>query len=242
MGAINQDNGTLTFTVKKTYLYVALALIVGLGGGFGLGKVFFGSPAADQASPPATSPRPAASAPAPQPAPIVQVSIEGRPYQGPDDARVTIVEFSDYQCPFCSRHFRDTVPQLLSQYQGEIKYVVLNFPLSNIHPMAQKAAEAAECALDQGEFWEFHDTLFENQSALDTASLKKYAADLGLDTGSFNTCLDSGDKAQQVRSDLQAGQAAGVRGTPTFFINGQRLVGAVPLNRFQTLIDGELGS
>ncbi len=243
MGTNGTERDTVTFTIKRTYLYVALALVIGFGGGFGVARAFLTSDSTPvQETAPALTRQPsavAAPAPTPQPA-VVQVSTEGRPYQGPEDAPVTMVEFTDYQCPFCSRHFRETMPQLVSQYGDEVKYVVLNFPLSNIHPFAQKAAEAAECAYDQGEFWQYHDLLFENQSALDTTSLKKYAVGLGLDVDSFNTCLDSGEKAQQVQSDLQAGQTAGVRGTPTFFINGQRLVGALPLNRFQTVIDGEL--
>ena len=128
---------------------------------------------------------------------LVQISVAGRPFSGPEDAPVTLVEFSDYQCPFCARHFRQTLPQLLSNYGNQVKYVIFNYPISTIHPLAQKASEAAECAYDQDKFWEYHDLLFNNQQALDTASLKGYATSLGLNTDTFNTCLDSGEKAQQ---------------------------------------------
>ena len=162
----NQNRDTFTFTVKRSYLYVVLALAVGFGGGFGLAKVFLDSETApealtqaseptdlqEEAAAPASTPTPA-STPAPTPLPeIVQVSIEGRPYIGPEDAKVTIAEFTDYQCPFCARHFRQTIPELLSQYGDSVRYVVLNFPTTTIHPFAQKAAEAAECAYAQGEF------------------------------------------------------------------------------------------
>lgn len=173
----------------------------------------------------------------PQQGSIVQIPVEGRPFQGPEDAVVTLVEFTDYHCSFCGRYFRETSPQLLSQNEGKIKYVVLNFPLSSIHPHAWKAAE---CVYDQGKFWEYHDLLFENQSALGVASLKGYAADLGLDTEVFNVCLDSGAKTEQVQNDIQVGQKAGVTGTPTFSINGRLLVGAKLLNIFQAQIDAAL--
>jgi len=117
--------------------------------------------------------------------------------------------------------------------------VYRHFPLS-IHENAQKAAESSECAREQQKFWEYHDTLFENQQALDAASLKKYAADLKLDTKKFNDCLDSGKYEQQIQLDIQEGIAAGVSGTPTFFINGFPLVGAQPFSAFKQVIEQEL--
>ena len=116
----------------------------------------------------------------------------------------------------------------------------MNFPISNIHPFAQQAAEAAECTHDQGEFWAFHDLSFQNQAALDVVSLKSYAKRLGLEAESFNTCLDSGAKADLVLADFEDGVSYGVTGTPAFFINGQILVGAYPFDQFQTLIDDAL--
>ncbi len=118
--------------------------------------------------------------------------------------------------------------------------MVRDFPLSTIHPFAQKASEATECADDQGKFWEYHDLLFANPSALDVDSLKGYAGQLGLDTGTFNECLDSGEYEQEVLQDMQDGRASGVTGTPAFFINGQLLSGAQPFSVFQQVIDAAL--
>ena len=118
--------------------------------------------------------------------------------------------------------------------------MIFNFPISRIHPFAHEAGEAAECARDQGKFWEYHDLLFQNQRGLDLESLKLYADNIGLDADVFSTCLDSDAKAQLVLDDVQTGQSYGVRATPTFFINGRILVGALPFSSFQTLIDAEL--
>lgn len=172
----------------------------------------------------------------------VQVPIAGRPYSGPDDAAVTLVEFTDYQCPFCARYFRQTLPSILSEYGDRIKYVVFNYPIPSLHPFAHKAAEAAECAYDQGKFWEYHDLLFNNQQSLGSESLKQYALDLELDTGTFDSCLDSAAKAEQVLADFQIGQDLGITGTPTFFINGTRMVGAQPFSSFQAAIEVALGN
>jgi protein-disulfide isomerase len=173
------------------------------------------------------------------PAPRVEVAATG-PTRGPPDAKVTIVEFSDFQCPYCGAAF-GTVEQLMQQYAGKVKLVFRQFPLP-IHPQAEKAAEASLCAADQKKFWEFHDLLFRNQKKLDASDLKTYAASAGLDGPKFAQCLDSGDKKKQVELDLEAGQAAGVNGTPAFFINGVFLNGALPIEEFKKVIDPELAS
>jgi protein-disulfide isomerase len=173
------------------------------------------------------------------PAPRVEVAATG-PTRGPPDAKVTIVEFSDFQCPYCGAAF-GTVEQLMQQYAGKVKLVFRQFPLP-IHPQAEKAAEASLCAADQKKFWEFHDLLFRNQKKLDASDLKTYAASAGLDGPKFAQCLDSGDKKKQVDLDLEAGQAAGVNGTPAFFINGVFLNGALPIEEFKKVIDPELAS
>ena len=240
------SNDTLTFTIKKIHLYVVLVLVLGFGGGLGAGKLLLNSssvpgPLLEEGVSQQRQAFSATTPVTPQQPTIVEIDTVGRPFLGPEDAPITLVEFTDYECPFCGRHFRDTAPRILSQYDGRIKYVVLNFPLSTIHPGAQKAAEAAECAHDQGKFWEYHDMLFRNQAALDGASLNRYAADIGLDTVAFSTCLDSGAKRQQVLSDFQLGQSVGVSGTPMFFVNGQPLLGARPFSSFQRMIDAALG-
>jgi protein-disulfide isomerase len=170
----------------------------------------------------------------------MQVGTEGRPFFGPLDAPVTIVEFTDYQCSFCARHNRETKGQLLRQYEGKLRYVVRNFPLHSIHPLAQKAAEAAECAFDQGRFWEYSNLLYDRASEFATEQLTAYAAELGLDTGRFAGCLDSGEKAQVVQKDVGEGRTYGVRSTPAFFVNGQLLLGAKPVVEFQSAIDAAL--
>ncbi len=131
--------------------------------------------------------------------------------------------------------------QILETYEGRIKFVIRDFPLNSIHPYAQKASEATECADDQGKFWEYHDVLYANQNALDVDSLKGYAAELGLDTATFNDCLDSGKHQGEVEKDLQDGRSYGVTGTPAFFINGQLVSGAQPFNSFKAVIDAALG-
>jgi protein-disulfide isomerase len=152
-------------------------------------------------------------------------------------AQITIEEYSDFECPFCARAY-PTVNQLKAEYGDKVEFVFKHFPLS-FHPNAQKASEASECARDQGKFWEYHDVLFE-QKTLDIDSLKKHAADMGLDVAKFNSCLDTGAKTAKVQADFTEGQGKGVRGTPTFFINGQSIVGAQPYENFKSIIDGIL--
>jgi len=179
--------------------------------------------------------------PVPTQAPIVEVSEDDDPFEGSADAPVTIIEFSDYECPFCARFNSQTLPALREQYieTGKVKHVFRDFPLG-FHAKAQKAAEAAECAEEQDKYWEMHDKIFENQSAMGVADLKQYAADLGLNSGEFDECLDSGEMAEEVQKDLADGSKYGVSGTPTFFVNGVKLVGAQPFSAFQNLIEAEL--
>jgi protein-disulfide isomerase len=151
------------------------------------------------------------------------------------DGKIIIEEYSDFGCPFCSRVV-PTINELKEKYGDNIEVQFKQFPIVQLHPNAPKAAEASECARDQEKFWEYHDVLFENQQAQDVASLKKYASDLGLDTATFNSCLDNGDKTAKVNADLAEGRAKGITGTPTFFVNGNKLVGAQPIAAFEALI------
>lgn len=164
------------------------------------------------------------------------------PFLGDPAAPVTIVEFSDFECPFCKRFASDTEPKIIENYvkTGKVKFVYRDFPLSAIHASAQKAAEAAECADDHGRFWPYHDRIFENQQNLSEANLKTWAVELGVDANTFNQCLDSGKYKDEVAKDLADGQALGVSGTPTFFINGVRLVGALPYSQFEQVIEAAL--
>ncbi len=165
--------------------------------------------------------------------------------EGSANAPVTIIEYSDFQCPYCGRFETDAYPQIKAQYidTGKAKLIYKEFPLS-IHPNAEKAAEAAECALAQGQaqFWKLHDQMFANQNSLTVDNLKAWAAQLGLNAAQFNTCLDSGQMAAVVQQEEQEGQQAGVQGTPSFLINGKLVVGAQPFSAFQQAIDAALAA
>ena len=167
------------------------------------------------------------------------------PVLGNKNAKVTMIEYSDFQCPFSKSYFQNSFDQLKKEYvdTGKMKIVFQNFPLP-FHINAEKAAEAAECANKQGKFWQYHDLLFTNGQSdgtgLDTASLKSYASQLGLDTQKFNSCLDNGEAVAAVKSDLANAQAVGVQGTPTFLINGVSTVGALPVTSFEQAINAAL--
>lgn len=175
------------------------------------------------------------------PQPNAQVSTDDDAVLGSATAPITIIEFSDYQCPFCGRFYNDAFKKINEQYikTGKAKLVYRDFPLE-FHQFAQKAAEASECAHEQGKFWEYNEKLFENQQSLDIDSLKRYAQDLSLDSGKFNSCLDSGKMANEVKKDANDGAKAGVSGTPTFFVNGVQLVGAQPFEAFEQIITQQL--
>ncbi|HUL79389.1 MAG TPA: thioredoxin domain-containing protein [Vicinamibacteria bacterium] len=168
----------------------------------------------------------------------VPVEVGNAPARGNPKAPVTIVEFSDFQCPFCARA-RPTVARVREAYGDRVRWVFRHFPL-DFHAQAQKAGEAAACAADQGRFWEMHDLLWANGGKLQVADLKAHAATLGLDVAAFDKCLDSGQEAAVVERDAAAGQSFGVSGTPAFFVNGRPLTGAQPFDAFAQVIDDEL--
>ena len=183
----------------------------------------------------------------------IALSIAGDPVKGDPGAALTLVEFSDYQCPFCARHSQSTLPQVDREYvqTGKIRYVFRDFPIERIHPHAFKASEAANCAGEQGKYWEMHDRLFANRKALGSDQLPGYAEAIGLDMSRFRECLDSGRQAEEIRQDLADGQKAGVRGTPTFFLGvanedgstikaTRRIRGAVTFGEFKKAIDSML--
>lgn len=170
--------------------------------------------------------------------PRTKVETGNAPGKGPASASVTIVEFSDFQCPFCGRS-RATVKQILDTYGDKVRYVFRDFPLS-FHKQATKAHEAAHCAGDQDKYWEMNAKLFESQTALDVAQLKGYAKTFELDQKAFDDCLDSGKYTKQVEADVEYGASVGVSGTPAFFVNGVPLTGARPFADFKQIIDDEL--
>jgi len=167
----------------------------------------------------------------------VDVAATG-PALGPADAPVTIVEFADFQCPYCSK-IEPTLTQVRQMYGDEVRLVYRHYPLP-MHNNAERAAQASMCADEQGKFWEMHDGMFANQRALGADQLKATAAGLGLDAEQFNTCLDSGRFAAQVAADAAEGNAAGVSGTPALFVNGRFISGAVPLEQITSIVDDEL--
>ena len=169
----------------------------------------------------------------------VEVSTDGAPIRGAADAPVTVVEFSDFECPFC-KQTHPTLKQLLERYPGKVRLAYRDFPLDSIHPQARRAAEAARCAQDQGKFWEYHDLLFTQSPQLAPEDLRRYAGQVGVDVTKFDSCLAAGTHKAAVQRDLDEGNRLGVTGTPAFFINGRTLTGAQPLEAFTKLIDQEL--
>ncbi|MBI3990227.1 MAG: thioredoxin domain-containing protein [candidate division NC10 bacterium] len=170
--------------------------------------------------------------------PVIQVSADDDPSLGPKEAPVTIIEFSDFQCPYC-RESQAVLKEVMKAYDGKVRLVYRDFPLPS-HHYARKAAEAAQCASEQGQFWPYHDKLFENQPRLDIPDLKRYAKELNLNPTAFEACLESGKYRAEVAKDTQDGEKVGISATPTFFINGRLLTGAQPLPAFQALIDKAL--
>jgi len=174
----------------------------------------------------------------------VDVKVGSAPIKGEKNAPVTIVEYSDFECPFCGRFHETTLPQLVTDYidKGKVQFAYKHFPLS-FHKNSKNASLAAECAKEQGGdkvFYKYHDILYVNQTTQTVENLKKWAADMGLDTAKFDSCLDTQKYATQVDADFNEGQAFGVSGTPAFFINGRLVTGAQPFSAFQTIIDEEL--
>jgi len=169
-----------------------------------------------------------------------RIEVGNAPVLGPKNAPVTIVEWSDFQCPFCGR-VEPTLQQLLDEYKGKIRIAWKNQPLS-FHPNAMPAAEAAMAAHEQGKFWEFHDALFKKQGQLSPALYDEVARKLGLDMDRFHASIEAHKSAAHIQSDMTAGRAVGAEGTPTFFINGKKLVGAQPIDAFKQLIDAELAA
>mgnify|MGYP000664852899 CR=1 FL=1 len=171
-------------------------------------------------------------------APRVVIDSAGAPTKGPAGAAVTMIAFSDFQCPYCVR-VNPTLKALEAKYPGKLRIAFKDFPLG-IHKEARKASEAGQCAAEQGKFWEMHDKMFANQQKLQPDSLKAFAKEVGLDGATFASCLDSGKTAARVAADVAQGAKHGVTGTPTFFINGRFLSGAHSIEKFTEIIDEEL--
>lgn len=169
-----------------------------------------------------------------------KVPVDDDPSIGPANAPITIIEFSDYECPYCRRWHLEVFSRLRQEYPTQVRLVYRDFPLTSIHPNAAPAAEAANCANEQGAYWAFNEKLFSGQYGLSPAAYQRYASELNLDTARFEQCLNSGRYRAEVQADLDYAVNLGVRSTPTFFVNGIPVVGAQPYEVFKQLIDKEL--
>ena len=222
--------------------YVVLGLVLGLGIGWfvwrdlrqaGVGSPADGSAAARTAA--------AAALPGGESGTVFEgVDVSHDPVLGPDDAPVTIVEFSDFECPFCTRFASRTAPLLRRQYGDEIRWIFVNNPLESIHPRAYDLALASECAHAQGKFWEFYDAMFSDRFGTSDGGIATAAQSIGLDEERFDACYREATFAEEVAADLREAQKFYILGTPTFFINGRRLEGAQPPEAFASVIDSIL--
>ena len=230
-----------TVTFKRRHFYAVL-VVFAFATGILVGYLVWGVLAPSQMAA-AQAVAPVAAAPAPTAAPSFtryDIPTEGFPSIGPEDAEIVLVEFSDFQCPYCKRWYDETYKPLMAAYPGQIRLVYRNLPLTSIHSQAQPAAIASLCADEQGAYWPYHDKLFSSELTLGREAYLQYAADLNLDDNAFETCLDSGKFDEFIKEDMDFSLNLGVRSTPTFFVNGVPLVGAQPLSAFKQLIDKEL--
>lgn len=234
-------------TFKRSHFYsvlVVLAFAVGLLLGFVIwgrdaaAPAVAAEPSTQQAAQPSGQVAEVPVTPEPQYT-RYEIPTEGYPSLGPDDAPITIVEFSDFQCPFCRRFHDETYQALLNAYPGQIRFVYRNLPLTSIHPDAMPSAIASLCANDQNAYWDYHGKLFSSET-LTRETFIQYAEDLSLNVDEFSACLDSGKHDEFIEQDMNFALDLGVQSTPTFFINGLAIVGAQPLSAFQQIIDLEL--
>lgn len=237
-----------TVTFKRSHFYSVLTVLA-FAAGVLLGYVVWGMDLTENVAAAAQSPQTAAQAGGPvAEAPVAtsepeyvryDVPSDGFYATGPEDAPITIIEFSDYQCPFCRRWHQEVYQSLLAAYPGKIKLVYRHLPLTSIHPDAFPAAEAAMCAGEQNAYWQYHEKLFASE-LLGTEVYKQYAQELGLDVTTFEACITDHKYQQAIQEDSDFAVNLGVRSTPTFFVNGLAIVGAQPLEVFKQVIDKEL--
>jgi protein-disulfide isomerase len=264
----NENEDAVSFNTNKTQLLAFLIpvfFLIGLGAGYfiwGPGNAELETSSADNEilsrleniediledtllsdDPTAACSAAQADVPPETPEEITRYDIEiydDDPTLGPEDAPITIIEFSDYECPFCRRYNIETFDQIMATYEGQIRYIYKDFPLTSIHPNALSAASAALCAHEQDEFWDYHDKLFLMEMSLSKETYLQYAEDLELDMASFTECLEEGRFEDQVMADFDFAANLGISSTPTFFINGIPVVGAQPFEIFAQLINMEL--
>jgi len=231
------------------YVLIAIAFAAGLLAGYlvwGVQTTQTEPPLQEQTAPQAaadTRPAPQASPNEPAKEPTrYDVPTDDDPFIGPEDAPVTIIEFSDYQCPYCRRWTEQVEKKLLETYGDKLRIVYRDFPLTSMHAEALPAAEAANCAGEQGKYWEYHDALFAMKYGLGQDAYIAYAKDLGLDVDKFTACMNEHRYRDEVLADREYALNLGVQSTPTFFVNGIAIVGAQPFEVFQSIIDQELAA
>ncbi len=222
------------------YALIVIAFAAGLLAGFLIwGAQGQNTPQPQAAAPQAQDANPQA---APDEPTRYDVATDDDPALGPENAPVTIIEFSDYQCPYCRRWAEQVEGELVKTYGDKIRIVYRDFPLTQMHPEALPAAEAANCAGEQGKYWDYHDALFSQKYGLGQDAYLAYAKDLGLDTDQFTACMEEHRYRDEVLADQQYALQLGVQSTPTFFINGIAVVGAQPFEVFKSIIDKELAA
>jgi protein-disulfide isomerase len=238
------DNGSATISAPRRFwrvLVIGVGVFVGVIGVLAalIGVVLFRRQATQVADAPTpaqfSAARDASSVPV-TPEAFARLIASDDPSVGPADARVTIVEFGDFQCPVCLQAF-PIIRELMAIYGDRVRFVYRDFPVFEIHPEAQKAAEAAQCAHAEGKFWAMHDKMFQNAGRLTVDALRGYARAVGLDAARFDACLASGKFARAVAGDAADGRALGVRGTPTWFINGRKVEGVIPRDALVRVIE-----
>jgi len=241
MPLFQREGDLIHMNVMKFYGLAAFVVLVGFGGGVAFASTYLNAQNGTDQQASARNGN-AAELAAGRAESSIQSRLVGdaRHSIGPADAPVTIVEFTDYDCPFCRRYYTDTFPQLMEKYGDRVRYVMRHFPLVSMHPQAAKAAEAAECAGEDGLFWEYHDLIMRGVPSLDLGSLRQYAADIGANMDTYDRCMEEGAKAELVQRDLRDGYMHGVRGTPSFFVNSYTLSGAQSVEMFSQYIDAAL--
>ncbi len=224
-------------TRQRSSLAWMVILILGFGLGLGAGYLVWGNHSAVAIAD--LQPTAVVDPTATQPVTRYDIPIDGEPALGPDDAPITLVAFSDFECPYCQKWYAETWPQIQKNYGDQVRLVYRDFPLP-MHANAQPAAEAAACAFEQGKYWEYQDLIFNNGGTLGDQTYQEFAQQLGLDTETFKTCYESGRYRTEIEADRDWASELGISSTPTFFVNGIALVGAQPFETFQQVIDMEL--
>jgi len=225
-----QKTNKTSNAISKTVLYLVLPLAVLVG--IGIGYLLWGQRAVASQT--------AAAGETQEEVVRYDVSVDDDPFLGPEDAPVTIIMFSDFQCVYCQKWYIQTLKPLLSAYPDQIRFVYRDFPLSSIHPSATTAAEAANCAGDQDKYWDFFDQVFTSTVSLGDQAIQNHATAIALDMDTFNQCLASHKYQAEVEADFTYAVNLGVQSTPTFFVNGLAVVGAQPYSVFSSLVEQEL--